>query len=133
MPAWLAGLDVGDLLIVVTLIGGTWAILQKVTPPARRLLYLADDLLGAPARPGVPPRPGVMERLATLELAQAGVTIQLAAALGQLTQHATTLGELGAELRGASNAHAATTVVHHHHEPTAPAEPAPTERTAYHG
>lgn len=44
-----------------------WRIIRTLLTLVRRLTAMADDLLGAPARPGHDARPGVMARMARIE------------------------------------------------------------------
>jgi hypothetical protein len=64
----------GGLVLVWLLARRVWVLVRRVAGWLRRLVHLADDLLGEPERDGVPARPGLMQRLANTEDGLAHVT-----------------------------------------------------------
>lgn len=57
----LKALLIGVLVTVVA--AAAIALARWVVKTHKRMMLMADDMLGTPGRPGVPRRPGVMERL----------------------------------------------------------------------
>lgn len=64
---WLARVTVGEVLLVLGIVGAVIAGVRKVWPILVGISHLVDDIRGESPRPGVPGRPGLMERLATVE------------------------------------------------------------------
>lgn len=72
-----AGSAIGSAISIMAVLSWLWIRF-------RRLVNLAEDLLGEAARPGVPARPGVMERLAAHDQSLAGIHRQLQQLQGQI-------------------------------------------------
>ncbi|MGD9989319.1 hypothetical protein [Pseudonocardia sp.] len=61
---WAAIVAVAGVLVAL---GGIGAAIRWLVVQLRKIVHLADDLLGEPARPGHAARPGLMDRVKTLE------------------------------------------------------------------
>lgn len=62
LPDWLGSITLGQIILIIVLIGGIWSVIHKIWPTLRGLSRFLDDYNGRP-----PDHPGFMERLDNLE------------------------------------------------------------------
>lgn len=67
MPTFLNQVTIGQVTVLVTILGAVIAFLRKVLPWMRNISHFVDDVSGQAPRNGRPASPGLLERQAAVE------------------------------------------------------------------